>query len=402
LLRDPEVRRAIKETQGNAVVDEFEFWLEDIATDTLGGGGRSGFMEKSAQFVKNRTQIAGLAFNFWSGIQQPIGILNGMSRVGPYWVMHGMSRWFRDAATLQSTVQFVYNKSAVMRNRIDNGPELADLRAKLAVRGGWFDKAVRAVTADLVTQHALLDSFTWHIGQMQRIADMPVWLGQYAKSLHANETEDRAIAIADQAVLDSQGGGAIKDMARVERGHPVVRAFLLFYSYGNMMLNATTRALGKTDFHSPVRVLELMGQLGLLYVFPSMIQVLLGQATGKDEPPDDESWALWFLEQVTKVSLAQGMNTIPILREFQSALGEGNARYGGPAATRIFKMSYDFINQAKQGELDDALFKATGGVAAFLAGLPTAQGNHTLDGWRALAEGRTHNPLVLIFGAPAQ
>ena len=82
--------------------------------------------------------------------------------------------------------------------------------------------------------------------KMQLVADVPTWVGQYEKSLaeHAaiDETdadavagrEAAAVAMADRAVLESQGGGQTKDMAQLQRKHPMLT---MFYSYFSVTMN---------------------------------------------------------------------------------------------------------------------------------------------------------------------
>lgn len=401
ILRDPAVSNAILETKGDLVYQQFTRALQDIAAGNVNGP-RPTVLDKAATFARQGTQLSLLGLNLWTAAQQPLGLFNGMSRVGVKWVARGMRRWMRDAAHMENTVRWINEVSPMMRHRLDTATQdLSDLRLELKRGGGWFDKMVRKVTLDKLTQSAILEGYLWHIGLMQRVADVPTWLGQYEKSKEAGETEERAIALADQAVLDSQGGGQIKDLAQVQRGGPVARLFMTFYSYGNTIFNATARAAGKTNFKSPVSVLEFMGHMGLLYAMPALAAAALARATGRDGG-DDDGLEDYFID-ASKEMLSSALNTMVGIRELAGLVPgrSGEVRgYSGPAGARVIQLAYALGHQAEQGELDEAFFKAANRVGGILFSYPSAQLERTIDGYMALEEGRTNNPAALLFGGP--
>jgi GNAT superfamily N-acetyltransferase len=397
LLRNPLVTKAILETHGDIVFQQLTRGLQDIAMGSTPKANT--VLDKSLNYVRTGTQIAGLGWNLWTGLQQPLGLFNGASRVGAPWVLRGLTRWLRDAATMEHTTKWIAEASPMMRARTQTATQdLVDLRAAFRQPGGWFDTLVRTVTADHVTQQTIVDSFLWHIGVAQRVADVPTWLGQYEKSRAAGESEERSARIADQAVLDSQGGGQIKDLAQVQRGGPVARVFLTFYSYGNTVFNATARAAGKTNFRSPTQVATFLGHLTLLYIAPAFATTMLSRMTGRrggDDDTPDKFVGDWLQE-----TIVTAMNTMILLRELGGLAQDGARGYAGPAGTRIGSLLYNAWRQVEQGELDESLFKAINAAAGILFHYPATQVQRTIDGWVALEEGRTTNPAVLLTGPP--
>jgi hypothetical protein len=396
LVRDSSVSKAILETQGDLTYQQITRALQDIAIGSTPAA-RS-VLDKSANFMRTGTQLAMLGFNLWTSLQQPLGIFNGAARVGPVWVARGLKRWLRDAATMENTARWIASVSPMMAERGNTATQdLHDLRARLREPGGWFDALVRRVSADTVTQQTLTDAYLWHIAQAQRVADIPTWLGQYEKSMAGGETEARALALADQAVLDAQGGGHVKDLAQIQRGGPVARLFMTFYSYGNTVFNATTRAVGQTKFRSPSSVLQMVGNLSLIYAMPALGTValahLFGRARPGDEPPD------WFAE-IGREMLAGALNTMVLVRELQGLVSEGARGYAGPAGARALEVFYKLGQEIKQGELDAGFWRAANTVGGILFRYPAAQVQRTVDGWAALEEGRTANPAVLLTGPP--
>lgn len=411
LLRDPKIADAIYETAGEAVYEQFTGALEAMAAGKLPAG--ETMADTAATFMRQRTQIALLGYNLWTALQQPFGISNGIERVGARWVARGLARWLTDTATMESTVGWIHSVSPMMRGRDGSAtPDIHDVREALQTAGGWFDTLVRTVTANKLTQQNILDSYLWHIGLFQRVADVPTWLGQYEKSMAAGEPEDRAIALADQAVIDSQGSGRLSDLSTIQRGRPAARMFMMFYAYGSATYNATYRRAGQTNFRSPVQVAQFLGGVSLIYIWPSVLTVALSAALrGGDD--DDDEWVPRFLSDVGRESIASALNGMVLVRELAQATSDaavvaaggepktGGVRgYAGPAGARPFQMLMQLMAQAKQGELDEGLWKALNAGAGLLFRYPAAQVQRTVDGWMALEEGDTDNPAALLLGPP--
>jgi len=257
---------------------------------------------------------------------------------------------------------------------------------------------VRRVSLDTLTQQTITDSYLWHIGLMQRVADIPTWLGGYEKAMAAGHDEARAIALADQGVLDSQGGGQVKDLAGVQRGGPVAKLFMTFYSYGNTVFNATAERAGATNFKSPASIATFLGHLSLLYVLPALGTIALSRLVGKSGGDDDDLEA--FLADVGRELLSGALNTMVLVRELGGLVQDGTRGYAGPAGARTIELFYNIGKQVKQGEVDEALVKALNQGAGVLFRYPAGQVQRTVDGWIALEEGRTKNPAALLFGAP--
>jgi hypothetical protein len=403
LLEDRQVQDAILETRGHHVYTQFVRALEDVA---LGPAPAKNILERAANFGRTGTQIALLGFNFWTAAQQPLGLFNGMERVGAKWVARGMVRWLRDAPAMEGSIAWVHARSDFMRNRHTNATQdLADLRTALGRPGGWFDALVRSVTADTVTQQNILNAFTWHIGAAQKIADMPTWLGAYEKAMAEGNEETRAVALADQAVIDSQGSGSIKDLALIQRGTPTAKLFMTFYSYGNTVYNRTAANVQQLRRRGAGNLPEFLLNLSYLYLLPALGTVALSRAFGRTGGDDDDT--PWLVE-FAKETLSGAFNTMALVRELGAAgqiavgLDPGVRGYEGPAGLRPIQLLYRAAQQVGQGELDEAAFNAVLQTAGVLFRFPAAQVQRTIDGYAALEEGRTSNPGALLVGAPRE
>jgi hypothetical protein len=416
LLGDHDIQAAVLATKGPAVYRQFKSALRDIAVGPQTGGPLTSW----ARWLRTRSQFAGLALNLWSGVQQPLGVFNGARRVGPRWVAKGMAKWLRNTVKMEKTAEWIWERSSFMRARGDTATQdLADLRSELARPGGYVDLGIRSVTRDAVTKQDILDSATWHIGLFQRFADIATWLGAYEKAAadaaqytaEGTLDEARVVALADQAVIDSQGSGLVKDLSAAQRSNEWMKLFLTFYSYGNTVYNELSDALGaagrkETRLGS---VGTFLGHFSQVVIFPALGTVAIAAAMGRrhHDDGDDDGLDAWAKELGVEM-LATMFNTVPLVRELGNgaimlATGEtaGARGYEGPAALRPITAGYRFMQQLGQGEADQAAIRATTQLAGVLFRFPAAQVQRTMNGYAALEEGRTQNPFALVVGAPA-
>jgi hypothetical protein len=97
------------------------------------------------------------------------------------------------------------------------------------------------------------------------------------------------------------------------------------------------------------------------------------------------------------------LNMLVFLRELgypvKAAMsGKWFGGYGGPSGTRVLSDTADFVNQASQGELDEAFVRSGISLGGSISGAPAAQINRTIKGTKAYIEGDTDNPTAVFFG----
>lgn len=401
LLRDKRVAKAINDRFGPATYEQFKSGVQDVVQ---GGAVRLKGMEPAVRFMRTRAQLAGLALNLWSATQQPSGVFNGMQRVGPRWVIKGMTKFM---AHPESTLRWIYDTSTLMKSRAETmQQDLGDVRQEFLKKGGWFDTMLRKYTNDTVSKETIVNGAMWFISTAQRFADVPTWLGAYERSMAEQGDEQEAIKQADQAVIDTQGSAHIKDLANVQRGGEWARAFMTFYSYGSTTINQAADIVGEArQRKTPAAVLKALGGLFLLYGMPGFWTIAAGVALGRQKGPDedkDESWLGYFLKEVGGEALSTALNGIPIVREAAGLFREGNRGYSGPASTRMFENVYNLKHQIEQGELDSALLNAALSTAGSLTGIPVQTLKKNAQGLIALIEGETKNPGAVVVGTRKQ
>lgn len=379
LMRDEKFDRAVRETYGAEFKSQLKGWIKDVAA---GERGSEDAADMFASYIRRSVSAAGLGFNIVSAILQVTGFSQSIVRVGAKHIARGVAA--TTASPLQ-TMKFVNEKSSFMQERARTQfRELNELRNMVG------DESAAQRRLRLGTYFLMM--------RMQRMVDVPTWVGAYEKALEAGKDDATAVALADQAVIDSQGGGMLKDLSKIERGGALSKLFTVFYSYMNTVYN-----MAAVSTMTPRSRGRLAADYAMLFIVPVVLNYALKKALTPDvddEEPDMEKIATDLVAE----ELAFLMGTMVGVREFQNAANavvgkETAARgYEGPAGLRAIGEVGRFAVQAKQAEFDRAFRRSAINMLGVGLGLPSAQINRTIDGVEALAEGETENPFAVLTG----
>jgi hypothetical protein len=310
-----------------------------------------------------------------------------MRRIGPKWVGRGIAKWWRGPEEMNNTVEWIYSLSSMMKNRG-------------TVATSDMNREIREVQSDLTEGGVLTPaakSYFYLVVKSQILADVPTWLGAYEKEMEIGSgDESRAVAMADRAVIDAQGGGQIQDQAAIQRGGPLMKAWTNFYSFFNTTWNNTAESYRRTDFRKPDEFGKFLVDMLLLYTLPAVLSDLMKDAimgTGDE----DEG----FLEYALRSQAGYMLSTLVGVREF-GGIATGYMDWSGPAGVRGFEAANNLGKQIGQGDADAALFKSAVHAAGIFLHLPSVAIMRAVEGGEALIEGETSNPAALLLGAPKE
>lgn len=382
LLRSSRIDDAIRSHYGPEAKAQLKSWVNDVAE---GEKGATNDGEVALGKLRQNVSVAGLGYNVVSAAMQGLGLTQSIVRVGATYIARGVVQYL--ASPIAST-RSVNERSDFMANRARTRyRELNELRNR-----------VQGDQGDFIKTHAYVLMM-----RCQQMVDVPTWLGAYEKATGAGEAEDRAIALADQAVIDAQGGGQTKDLASIERGGPALKLFTVFYSFMNTALNLGVAQTMTSKSRAKLAVDYLM-----LYTVPAVLGMVLKDALTPGDSGDDDDDLGKLALKLAAAQISYLMGLIVIGREFAEAgkalmpTGDKHRDYSGPAGVRMIADAYSFSKQASQGEFDDAFRKAGINLVGDLFGLPSAQINRTITGTQALVEGKTDNPMAIGFGFQEQ
>ncbi|MDC8454684.1 hypothetical protein [Marinobacter sp. DS40M6] len=379
LLQSKSVQESIYNSYGNNVYRTMKAAVDDIAAGDVPAIHAH---EKALKHLRNGVTIASMGWNIGTAAMQPLGITNSIVRIGPKWVGRGLKRWLGDAAKMENTANWIFQVSPYMKDRVfTQSREINDIRNQMRGRGklSWIE-----------------DSYFWFITRMQMAVDIPTWLGAYEKAQSEGANEADAISMADQSVIDAQGGGQIKDLAQIQRGHPALKLFTNFISYFVTTWNLMAERYRLNKFENLSDAGRFATDFLLLYTVPAILGYYVSGAIrgfGGDDLEDPEEMA----NVLAREQLSYMLGGFIGIRELTSGI-QGFYGYSGPAGTRFFSEAVGTMNQVSQGEADAAFAKSMNDMAGILFHYPSGQVERSVEGAGLILNGETMNPYVLLTG----
>jgi len=372
-------QKSVIENHGHEVHALLRDAISDVAAGNIPA---QDMVESGVGWLRTGATIAYMGWSVTTAMLQPIGLSQSVTRIGGKWVAKGISRWLTDTAGMENTAQRIYDQSDFMRLRGKTMQrEISEIRNRL--------KKSRAITA-------VEETYFWFIVKAQLIADIPTWLGGYEKAIHEGNDEKRAIALADQAVIDSQGGGQIKDLARIQRGNQWLRLWTNFYSYFNVTYNRTAESIDKARFKDPLSVGRLASDMLMLYTVPALLATMMYELIRNECDGDLECIA----ENAAKDQVGYALGVLVGFRELGGLVSGFD--YDGPSGSAFIAELGKLYKQAAQGEVDQSLVQTLNKVGGILFHYPASQTQRTANGILAISEGDTENPVRVLTGPEAE
>ena len=212
-----------------------------------------------------------------------------------------------------------------------------------------------------------------------------------------------AIAVADQAVIDTQSSGRISDSSDFENAGDL-KALTVFYTWANAALNQSYAIYkGESDRIAAFQKLVWMGLL-----MPTVEKLFRDMLRPEDEDDDEEFDAMSLLRVPLGASLEYHLGLLVGVREFANTAGAvvaGDPAFGynGPAGTRGAAAGAKLLQGVGSAAGGNGWAMVSAGVdaAGALTGIPSAQINRTIKGLRAIESGQAEGMdalLAPVFG----
>lgn len=321
-LSDRRIVKAIRDTLGPEVQRQMRPWLQHIANEwAIDRRGVEGW-DKLAKTLRTHSTIIGMGYRLTTILAQLGGYANSTEQIGARWMASGFRAATGTPAKMVAAFDFVMERSAEVRHRMDT-----------------MERDINANVRDLQGRRGTLANvrrFAFHgIGYMDRVVVIPTWLGAYNKALHEGMTDADAVYYADKVVRNSQGAGAAKDLASIQRGSEWMRLATMFYSYANTFYNRqrslardtgeSIRSRRTSDFP------DLLARSFWLFAVSPMVPMLVGATLGGGGPKEDEDWGMWAFQNM----LAGMFLGVPVVRDIAGSLASGFDYSFTPASRAI-------------------------------------------------------------------
>lgn len=380
-INSKRLQNVLRDHYGPEVERQIKRWIEDIAKGYVPSSDVAG---RIFSRLRHNVSPALLGFSIRTILSMPFGLAQTVPVVGASWTMRGLTTFMRNP---RQSIRDAMEMSNMLQNRVRTRfRDLAEVRNRISPEGRGRDTLIRFAYAGML--------------KTQMFADTVTWWGAYLKQREATPSDEQlAIDIADQAVVDSQSGGDIKDLPRIMRGSELGKMF----TFASIYMGSSS-SLAMTSQMSRGRAKFVADMMWLYIIQASSFALMMHALT---PGADDDKWEPESMaRRMASENLSYLMGSFVGIREFwpvvDAAINKRSFDYSGPAGLMAIGDMQGFMRQIKQGEIDMALYNATVDLAGALFGIPSAQIKRTSQGVKAIVEGETDGPVeaarALAFG----
>ena len=299
-------------------------WVRDQWTTEVS---RLTEFDNMMQTIKRNISSAFMAGKVSVAIQNVANIPVAMEQLGAARVMRALYRagvgvYGRGSGRYNETYEFVLGKSVMLRERAQTLDK--DMRRGLEIGGKGFTidgKSVGGYTMEQLGEaRDAINSWGYSLlSETDLMLSVPIWKDVYdveysklvqKEGISLEWADQRAIELADKAIIDIFGSGDIKDQAGIQRNKGTIANFATtFYTYAgtlwNMQLDGFYAFKDSGDFKKFARVIfyDLFMQ--------AVIMVIYNNLFGSDDDDDPTKVA----KSLTKEFVNQSVMGVPFVRE---------------------------------------------------------------------------------------
>ena len=299
-------------------------WVRDQWTTEVS---RLTEFDNMMQTIKRNISSAVMAGKVSVAIQNVANIPVAMEQLGTARVMRALYRagvgvYGRGSGRYNETREFVLGKSVMLRERVQTLDK--DMRRGLEIGGKGFTidgKSIGGYTMEQLGEaRDAINSWGYSLlSETDLMLSVPIWKDVYdveysklvqKEGISLERADQRAIELADKAIIDIFGSGDIKDQAGIQRNKGTIANFATtFYTYAgtlwNMQLDGFYAFKDRGDFKKFARVIfyDLFMQ--------AVIMVIYNNLFGSDDDDDPTKVA----KSLTKEFVNQSVMGVPFVRE---------------------------------------------------------------------------------------
>lgn len=299
-------------------------WVRDQWTTEVS---RLTEFDNMMQTIKRNISSAVMAGKVSVAIQNVANIPVAMEQLGAARVMRALYRagvgvYGRGFGRFNETYEFVLGKSVMLRERAQTLDK--DMRRGLEIGGKGFTidgKSVGGYTMEQLGEaRDVINSWGYSLlSETDLMLSVPIWKDVYdveysklvqKEGISLEWADQRAIELADKAIIDIFGSGDIKDQAGIQRNKGTIANFATtFYTYAgtlwNMQLDGFYAFKDRGDFKKFARVIfyDLFMQAVIIVIYNNLF--------GSDDDDDPTKVA----KSLTKEFVNQSVMGVPFVRE---------------------------------------------------------------------------------------
>ena len=299
-------------------------WVRDQWTTEVS---RLTEFDNMMQTIKRNISSAVIAGKVSVAIQNVANFPVAMEQLGAARVMRALYRagvgvYGRGSGRYKETYEFVLGKTVMLRERVQTLDK--DMRRGLEIGGKGFTidgKSIGGYTMEQLGEaRDAINSWGYSLlSETDLMLSVPIWKDVYdveysklvqKEGISLEWADQRAIELADKAIIDIFGSGDIKDQAGIQRNKGTIANFATtFYTYAgtlwNMQLDGFYAFKDRGDFKKFARVIfyDLFMQAVIIVIYNNLF--------GSDDDDDPTKVA----KSLTKEFVNQSVMGVPFVRE---------------------------------------------------------------------------------------
>lgn len=399
MLRDPEVNNAIEDRFGVKGYQQLDLWLKDVAA---GSQSSSDIFSQTAAWARTNATVSYMALSTTTILSQPSGFTNSIVALGggvkgARWLGEGYRQQVQAIASgeYEAFLSVIHKKSSLMRDRSTTMNR--DIREAHEL---WNANPAKPA----VVRKALLSPIAL---TQKHTVDVAAWTAAYNQALTPEnegglgKDEKGAVYYADEVVRNYQSSGLQEDVSGILRGtvspgirqSQLIKGFTLAFNYFNNKLNRIYAQTRRADLSTGKGIYDYTRDIIFLIWMDALVADLilnrLPGMTGEDDWDEVlKGWSWWILGQPI-ATLALGRDLFLKMRGYSAETPLG----------AVFGSIGNFIDQAKQGDLDKAMVKSTVTMLGMTTGVvPSVEINRMVDLMDRISEGKDIEYKDLIRG----
>lgn len=351
-IADERLQKAMVSKIGLEGYKQLKPWLQGIANDYHEQGNH---LEKIIARARMGATVVCMGWKITTAIAQPLGFLTTADAIGGKETLRGIGWFYKNPFQWKEKADWVMDKSTFMRNRTKS-----------------FDRDVRDFfkAEKLAQKSKIRESYFYLTAMLDMSVCIPTWEAAYNTKFKQMgfKNEKKAIAYADMIVRTTQGGGGIKDLAKVQRGSESFKMFTMFYSYFSVLYNRFAETTGK--YKENHNIPKLIASCMYLWFAPSV----LGELMAGRSPDDDENDFIWAIKEL----LSYPFQAVIGLRDVVNAVKDDYGYKLTPVADALAAIP-KVVNEFKKDEIKpQAVVKKGFEAFSYWKGLPAKQINITV------------------------
>ena len=248
LITHPAVQQAVQQKYGMETYNMIRQWSKDVwKTDVQ----KADIINRTLEQMRKNSAFAVMAMRTGTALLNVLNVFPMMHQIGKINTLKAITSFglgfYKGTDTYARNRQFVFNKSPMMRDRMNTIDR--DMQQDMKLEVGQDTSLIRERATHAKEKFNRFGY--WFITETDLMFSMALWKHGYDESMRkqieagmtdVKQMEQNAISDADTNVRAVFGSGQVKDQVAMQRKNTLVGQLTPFYSYSSTVLNALIKA----------------------------------------------------------------------------------------------------------------------------------------------------------------